>query len=49
VDVSTLALAHARTYEAMGHWKRERGWRVEADRLDAMADALRHLVQVLAR
>lgn len=46
-DVKVVAAAHARTYEAMAHWKRERGWRVEAERLDAMADALRHLVQVL--
>ena len=48
-EVKVVAAAHARSYEAMAHWKRERGWRVEAQRLDSMADALRHLVQVIAR
>ena len=48
-EVKVVAAAHARTYEAMAHWKRERGWRAEAERLDAMASAVRHLVQVLER
>jgi hypothetical protein len=49
LDVIAVALAHARTYSAMAHWKRERGWQIEAERLDAMADSLRRLVQVLER
>lgn len=48
-EAKIIAAAQARTYEAMAHWKRERGWRFEADRLDAMAHALRHLVDTLGR
>lgn len=48
-QVSEIALAHARTYESVAQWKRERGATAAADRLFAMADALRHLVRVLDR
>ena len=48
-DVRVIALAHARTYEAVAEFKRERGADDEAGQLMAMADALRRLVQVLER
>ncbi|MGC4173820.1 hypothetical protein [Demequina sp.] len=47
--VKVLALAQARTYEAVSQWKRERGADEEAGQLLAMADALRRLVLVLDR
>jgi hypothetical protein len=47
--VRVIALAHARTYEAVAEFKRERGADEEAGQLVAMADALRRLVQVLDR
>jgi len=47
--VKVMALAHARTYEAVAQWKRERGADEEAGQLLAMADALRRLVAVLDR
>jgi len=47
--VKTIALAHARTYEAVAQWKLERGADEEAGQLLAMADALRRLVVVLDR
>lgn len=47
--VKTLAMAQARTYEAVGQWKRERGADEEAEQLMAMANALRRLVLVLDR
>lgn len=46
-SAGAIALAHARTYEAIAHWRRERGAASEADRLDAMAEALRRLVAVI--
>jgi len=48
-DARVIALAHARTYEAVAEFKRERGADEEADQLVAMADALKRLVQVLER
>jgi len=47
--VKVIALAQARTYDAVAQWKRERGADEEAEQLIAMADALRHLVRVLSR
>jgi len=48
-EVKIMALAHARTYESVAQWKRERGAEEEAGQLFAMADALRRLVAVLDR
>lgn len=47
--VKTLALAQARTYEAVAQWKRERGADAEAEQLFAMAEALRKFVVALDR
>ena len=48
-EVRTLALAQARTYEAVGQWKLERGAETEAGQLFAMAEALRKFVLTLDR
>ncbi len=48
-DVIAMALAHARSYEAVAQWRRERGARYEAERLDSMAEALRHFIALLKR
>ena len=44
-----IALAHARSYEAVAQWRRERGARYEAERLDSMAEALHHFIGILKR
>ena len=49
VDPRLIALSHARTYEAVAEFKRERGADEEAGQLLAMADALKRLVAVLDR
>lgn len=48
-DVIAIALAHARSYEAVAQWRRERGARYEAERLDSMAEALHHFIGILKR
>jgi hypothetical protein len=48
-SVKTLALAQARTYEAVGQWRLERGADAEAGQLFAMAEALRKFVLTLDR
>ena len=48
-EIRTLALAQARTYEAVGQWRLERGADTEAGQLFAMAEALRKFVLTLER
>lgn len=48
-DARLIALSHARTYEAVAEFKRERGADEEAEQLVAMAEALKRLVAVLDR